>query len=152
MPEPTLSPQAQTSFAASQAYDTHRPTYTPSILQFLLERLELSGKHGARIVDLAAGTGKLTEALAAREEQFEITAVEPHEGMREVLVGKKLPRVRVVEGTGERMESVGDGSVDGVLVAQVGFSYLLFPTSFKHLFHPLCIKSSYCNANPPCLL
>lgn len=87
-------------------------------------------------MDLAAGTGKLTEALAAREEQFEITAVEPHDGMREVLVGKKLPRVKVVKGTGESMGDVPDGSVDAVLVAQVGLHFAL---SFLS-----CCVSSYC--------
>ncbi|KAF2168862.1 hypothetical protein M409DRAFT_20875 [Zasmidium cellare ATCC 36951] len=114
----TFNTHAQSSFAASAAYDQHRPTYSPTIVQFLLENLNVAGKHGAHIVDLAAGTGKLTEALAAREEQFDITAVEPHDGMREVLEAKKLPRVRVVEGTGESMPAVASGSVDAVLVAQ----------------------------------
>ena len=38
----------------------------------------VSDMHGTRIVDLAAGTGKLTELLAARDEEFDILAVEPY--------------------------------------------------------------------------
>ena len=42
----------------------------------------VSGLHGTRIVDLAAGTGKLTEPLAARDEEFDILAAEPYARMR----------------------------------------------------------------------
>ena len=42
----------------------------------------VSGLHGTRIVDLAAGTGKLTELLAARDEEFDILAAEPYARMR----------------------------------------------------------------------
>ena len=124
-----INARAQSGFAKSAAYDTHRPTYSASIVQLLLENVGVAGKKRARIVDLAAGTGKFTEALAAREEEFEIIAVEPHSDMRHVLAGKKLPRVKVVEGTGEKMESVEDGSVDAVVVAQVGFIFT-FPVVF----------------------
>ena len=50
----------------------------------------------------------------------EIIAIEPHDGMREVLEAKKLPGVRVVKGMGDSMPSVADESVDAVTVAQVG--------------------------------
>ena len=78
----------------------------------------MAGKHGAKIIDLAAGTGKLTEALAAREERYDILAVEPHDGMRDVLAAKALPRVKVVAGTAEAIPCA-DEAVDAVVVGQV---------------------------------
>lgn len=130
-PHAGINERAQSGFAKSSAYDAHRPTYSPTVVQFLLDRLGVAGQKNARILDLAAGTGKFTEALAAREERYDIVAVEPHDGMREVLATKKLPRVTVVPGTGESMPSVEDASVDAVIVAQVG--YIL--TFLAHLLH-----------------
>lgn len=119
-PSTTINTHAQSGFAKSAAYDQHRPTYPAASVQELLEQCRVAGKQGAKIVDLAAGTGKFTELLAGREEAFEIIAVEPHDGMREVLEGKKLPRTTVVKGKGDEMGSVGEESVDAVIVAQVG--------------------------------
>ena len=124
----TISPHALTGFTNSTAYDAHRPTYPPSSLQHLLTQCRVAGKRGARIIDLAAGTGKFTAALAAREEEFEIVAVEPHADMRKVLSERGLRGVKVVDGTAEEMP-VGDGWADAVFVAQVGnqsFSLFLF--------------------------
>lgn len=112
--------RAQVGFANSAAYDAHRPAYSPTVVQLLLEKVGVAGKHGATVVDLAAGTGKLTEALSDRDEQYNIIAVEPLETMRSVLAAKKLPRVKVVDGTGEDMSSIEGRSVDAVLVGQVG--------------------------------
>lgn len=114
-----ITPLAHQSFANSTAYDAHRPTYPPHSLQHLLEQCRVAGKQGARVVDLAAGTGKFTEALAARPEGFEILAVEPHAEMREVLEGKGLRGVKVLDGTAEELP-VEDGWADAVFVAQVG--------------------------------
>ena len=126
-----LNERAQTGFAKSDAYDQHRPAYSPSVVQLLLENLGVSGKHGAKILDLAAGTGKFTEALAGRDEQYEIVAVEPHADMRRVLDEKKLPRVTVEEGKADGIP-LGRESVDAVVCAQVGTSlyYFLVPVSY----------------------
>jgi len=120
----TISPLARSSFTNSTAYDAHRPTYPAASIQHLLEQCRVAGKRGARIIDLAAGTGKFTEALAAREEGFEIVAVEPHADMRRVLSERGLKGVRVVDGTAEEVP-VGDGWADAVFVAQVGMNYSL---------------------------
>lgn len=114
-----INAHAQTGFAKSAAYDQHRPSYPAASVQELLEQCRVAGKQGAKIVDLAAGTGKFTELLVAREEGFEVLAIEPHEGMREVLEGKKLPRTTVLDGKGDSMP-IADASVDAVIVAQVG--------------------------------
>ncbi|EME39647.1 hypothetical protein DOTSEDRAFT_28772 [Dothistroma septosporum NZE10] len=136
-----INARAQSGFAKSSAYDAHRPTYSSSIVQLLLEKIEVSGNKLARIVDLAAGTGKFTEALAARDEEFEIIAVEPHLDMRNVLSSKKLPRVKVVEGTGERMEGVESGSVDAVVVAQ-GFHWFSNMTALKEIHRVMARHSA----------
>jgi ubiquinone/menaquinone biosynthesis C-methylase UbiE len=46
------------------------------------------------MADLTAGTGKFTELLAARPEHYSIAAIEPHEGMRNVLDKKSLRGLR----------------------------------------------------------
>lgn len=114
-----LDERAKIGFAKSSAYDQNRPTYSSSIVQLVLEKLKVAGKHNAKILDLAAGTGKFTEALAARDEQFEIVAVEPHDDMRQVLDDKKLPGVTVKAGKADGIP-LPDESVDAVICAQVG--------------------------------
>lgn len=115
-----LNSHAALGFAASTDYDTHRPSYPAASVQELLTGCRVAGKRGARIVDLAAGTGKFTELLCQRDEEFEIIAIEPHDGMREVLERKQLPRVRVVSGTAGEMGGLEEGAVDCVIAAQVG--------------------------------
>ena len=73
-----INDRAQTGFAKSTAYDNHRPAYSNTAVQYLLQQVRVAGKNHAVILDLAAGTGKFTEALAARDEQFHVIAVEPH--------------------------------------------------------------------------
>ena len=114
-----LDERAEKGFAKSSAYDQHRPAYSPTIAQLLLEKLRVAGQNGAKILDLAAGTGKFTEAISVREEQFRIVAVEPHDGMREVLENKNLPGVTVKAGTANSIP-LEDASVDAVICAQVG--------------------------------
>jgi SAM-dependent methyltransferase len=66
------------------------------------------------VLDLAAGTGKLTASLAARG--HDVTAVEPLPGMRARLAAD-LPGVRALEGRAERIPAA-DGAFDVVCVAQ----------------------------------
>ncbi|KAL7950584.1 S-adenosyl-L-methionine-dependent methyltransferase [Trichoderma barbatum] len=108
---------SSTGFKDAKAYDTHRPSYPTEAVESLLTRLNVAGKSKARIIDLAAGTGKFTELLSARPEEYEILAVEPTESMRETLVEKKLRGVEVKEGTAEKMD-VEDAWADGIVVAQ----------------------------------
>jgi ubiquinone/menaquinone biosynthesis C-methylase UbiE len=110
-------------FKDAKAYDTHRPSYPSEAVQSLLTHLGLAGKSKARIIDLAAGTGKSTELLSARPEEYEILAVEPTASMRETLAEKKLRGVEVKEGTAEKMD-VEDGWADGIVVAQAFHWYV----------------------------
>ena len=66
------------------------------------------------MVDLGAGTGKFTRDLVERG--LRVTAVEPVQGMREVLE-RVLPDIRVLDGTAEAIP-LADGEADAVTVAQ----------------------------------
>ena len=116
-----LKPEAQTGFAAADAYDAHRPTFTPDAVETLLKKLEVAGVDGARVADLAAGTGKFTEILSARPENFEIVAIEPHDAMREQLSRKQLRGVSVVKGAAEDLSELEDGSFAALVAAQVRY-------------------------------
>lgn len=110
--------QVGPGFSKGAQYDQHRATYAADAVEILLENLQVSGKKNARILDLAAGTGKLTEALSARGEDYNIVAVEPLESMRKVLAEKKLSGVEVKDGHAESIP-VDDASIDAVVIAQV---------------------------------
>jgi SAM-dependent methyltransferase len=94
--------------SAAQAYERGRPTYPEAAVDWLLPA-------GARrVLDLGAGTGKLTRLLVARG--LDVVAVEPSAGMRGEFE-RVLPGVPVLDGSAERIP-LGDGTVDAVLVAQ----------------------------------
>ncbi|OAA73460.1 Methyltransferase type 11 [Cordyceps fumosorosea ARSEF 2679] len=107
---------AATGFKNASAYDEHRPTYNPEVVDAIVSNLGLSGKKNARIVDIAAGTGKFTEVLADRDEHFEIVAVEPVESMRTTLVSKNLG-IRVQDGLASCLD-LPDAWADAITVAQ----------------------------------
>lgn len=70
--------------------------YAPAVVGALAAELRLSP--GAPVVDLAAGTGKLTRALLAWG--LEVTAVEPQGSLRRVLA-ESVGADRVIEGVAE---------------------------------------------------
>jgi ubiquinone/menaquinone biosynthesis C-methylase UbiE len=100
----------------ADAYDRGRPGYPAEAIAFVIETLRIGPD--ATIVDLAAGTGKITRELVPTG--AELIAIEPVAGMREVL-SRSLPDirpdVRVADGTAESLP-LDDASVDGVVVAQ----------------------------------
>ena len=94
---------------SAAAYERGRPGYPPAAIDHLAARLRLGP--GRTVVDLAAGTGKLTRPLLATG--AEVVAVEPVAEMR-----AELPAAaRAVEGRAEDMP-LDTGSVDAVAVAQ----------------------------------
>ena len=93
-------------------YERGRPGYPPAAIACLAEQLGIGPDR--RVVDLAAGTGKLTRDLVALG--AEVVAVEPVAGMRAQLE-RAAPGAEVRAGTAEQMP-LGDGTVDAVLVAQ----------------------------------
>ncbi|MEU5693458.1 class I SAM-dependent methyltransferase [Actinosynnema sp. NPDC020468] len=107
-----LSARRANSFGAhAKAYAEHRPDYPGSAVRWALEPLG-EGRH--RVLDLGAGTGKLTGVLVAQGHQ--VTAVEPDEAMLSELV-RRHGGVRALPGSAERIP-VPDGTVDAVLVGQ----------------------------------
>lgn len=113
-----LSSAADKGFAKASSYDAHRPSYPLAAVDDLLAKLQVKDLKEARIVDLGAGTGKLTEMLARRDEEYEIIAVEPHGEMRKECEGKRLRGVTILQGDATSMP-VESQSVDAVVVAQV---------------------------------
>lgn len=115
-----LAPAASEGFRNASAYDAHRPAYPAEAVQRLLTHMRLADVAHARIVEVAAGTGKFTEALAARHEGFEVLATEPHPDMRGELAAKTWRRGVVVrEGAAEDLRGrVEDEWGDGVVAAQ----------------------------------
>jgi len=103
-------PQGRKFADAARDYDTGRPGWPPALLDLVSTVLHLSP--GAPVVDVGAGTGKLTRLLAQR---FRVTAVEPLARMR-ALLAEHLPGVPVHEGTAERLP-LPDGAVQAVFVA-----------------------------------
>jgi ubiquinone/menaquinone biosynthesis C-methylase UbiE len=79
---------------------------------------ELGLAPGDPVLDLAAGTGKLTRALVGWG--LDVTAVEPQDAMREVLAGNIGPG-RVLEGVAEAIP-LSEDSVRAVTVAD-GFHW-----------------------------
>jgi SAM-dependent methyltransferase len=103
-----LAAQAASFSAAAAAYERGRPSYPPEAIDWLLP------PGARRVLDLGAGTGKLTRLLHARG--LDVVAVEPSDGMRDQLI-RSVPDVAVYGGRAEDIP-LADGSVDAVLVAQ----------------------------------
>ena len=105
-----LDPAASVGFARSVgAYERGRPGYPQPAIDFLAARLRLGP--GRTVIDLAAGTGKLTRPLLATG--VEVIAVEPVAEMRAALPAA----AHAVDGTAEAMP-LGTASADAVAVAQ----------------------------------
>jgi SAM-dependent methyltransferase len=100
--------QARSFGAAADTYERGRPSYPPDAVAWLVP------SEARTVVDLGAGTGKLTRALLAPDR--EVVAVEPSAGMR-TQFSRVLPDVRVLEGTGESIP-LPDTCVDTLVCAQ----------------------------------
>lgn len=93
-------------------YARTRPGYPDEALDWLADATGLAP--GSEVLDLGAGTGKLTASLVARG--YLVSAVEPLPGMRAQLADD-LPGVAVHPGSAEQMP-LADSSVDAVCVGQ----------------------------------
>jgi SAM-dependent methyltransferase len=92
--------------AAATAYAEHRPDYARAAVRWAIEPAP-----GLRVLDLGAGTGKLTATLVAVG--ADVTAIEPDPAMLSEL-RRALPDIRGLRGRAEAIP-LPDASVDAVL-------------------------------------
>lgn len=111
----TQGPRTQTPSRAQRAgsfarvaaeYERGRPGYPRAAIEWLL------GPDSLEVLDLGAGTGKLTGALL--DAGHRVIAVEPLAEMRSILAAA-LPAAQALAGTAERL-ALADASVDAVTV------------------------------------
>jgi SAM-dependent methyltransferase len=105
----TIHPSAAIGFAsAAEVYERARPSYPQDAVDWLVAQTELGPAR--TVVDLGAGTGKLTRLLLPTGAR--VIAVEPIAEMRAHIDGAE-----VLDGTAEAIP-LPDGSADVVTVAQ----------------------------------
>jgi ubiquinone/menaquinone biosynthesis C-methylase UbiE len=103
-----VHPSVLTGFgSAADAYDRMRPEYPQAAVDWLVDRLGITAE--SAVVDLAAGTGKLTRALVPTGAR--VVAVEPVDDMRAHI------QTEAIAGYAESMP-LPDGFADAVTVGQ----------------------------------
>ncbi|MEH0146069.1 class I SAM-dependent methyltransferase [Corynebacterium sp. Q4381] len=90
----------------ADTYDEVRPSYPPEVAELIAGR--------SHVLDIGAGTGKLTEALVAPGRR--VVAVEPSHNMSQVLAAR-LPEVAVVEAKAEALP-LADATFNAITCAQ----------------------------------
>jgi ubiquinone/menaquinone biosynthesis C-methylase UbiE len=103
-----LESHARSFGQAADVYAQARPGYPADAVDWLVP------DRASRVLDLGAGTGKLTEELVGRN--LDVIAVDPSPEMLAELQ-KRLPDVETVVGTAETLP-VPNASFDAVMVAQ----------------------------------
>lgn len=103
--------RARSFGSRARSYAEHRPDYPADGVRWALDA---ATRPVREVLDLAAGTGKLTAGLLPLG--FTVTAVEPDDGMRTEL-SQQFPQVTALAGTAEKIP-LPDSSVDAVLVGQ----------------------------------
>jgi ubiquinone/menaquinone biosynthesis C-methylase UbiE len=111
-------------------YEKVRPSYPAAAIELVLARLQTARPDGAtaRILDLGAGTGKLTASLGGRGAQ--VLAVEPDRQMLAVLTAR-VPQAHALAGSAERIP-LRDASVDAITVGQA-FHWFQRPDADREL-------------------
>lgn len=110
----------------ADSYERGRPRYPGTALDRLTDELGLPAS--STVIDLAAGTGKLTRDLAPRFAR--VIAVEPLEEMRKGLE-RAIPDAEPVAGTAEAMP-LPDGVAAAVFVAQA-FHWFANPAALAEI-------------------
>jgi SAM-dependent methyltransferase len=110
--DPRVAPEAARFGDVADRYERARPLYPEAVLSELAARCGV--RSGTPVVDLGAGTGKLTRQVAALG--ADVVAVEPAAGMRRRFEAE-VPGVPVLDGTAEAIP-LPDASVETVTVGQ----------------------------------
>ena len=98
--------------AGADAYERGRPTYSPEAIAHIVRELRIGP--GKTVLDLAAGTGKLTRELVPSGAQ--LIAVEPIPEMAAKLAAA-VPGAEIRDGTAEAIPAENH-SIDAVVVGQ----------------------------------
>lgn len=93
-----LHPLAERFVDVADAYERGRPEYTSAVAEAIAAELQVGP--GARVLDLAAGTGKLTRALLGVG--LDVMAVEPQAELRDILIAN-VGVGRVLDGLAEKI-------------------------------------------------
>jgi SAM-dependent methyltransferase len=105
-------PQSRSFELVADLYERARPEYPPEAVEWIVQELDLHP--GRTVLDLGAGTGKLTRALVPTGAR--VIAVEPGERMLAELQ-RVLPDIEAVRGGAEAVP-LADDSVDAIAVGQ----------------------------------
>ena len=105
-------PESRSFELVADVYQRSRPSYPQEAIDWIAAKLGLGS--GTTVLDLGAGTGKLTRALV--ETGARVIAVEPGDAMRAELE-RALPEVEALRGAAEDIP-LPDQSVDCVAVGQ----------------------------------
>jgi ubiquinone/menaquinone biosynthesis C-methylase UbiE len=131
LPDVSIHRVAATGFdLGAQTYERGRPGYPQEAVDALIRDLRMGSR--TNVVELGAGTGKLTRMLAPTGAW--IVAVEPVEGMRREF-RRLLPDVPILAGTAEAIP-LGEVSVDAAVVAQA-FHWFDGPAALAELHRVL---------------
>ncbi|HET7572118.1 MAG TPA: methyltransferase domain-containing protein [Gaiellaceae bacterium] len=114
----------------AEQYERARPLYADAAVAWVAERLGIGP--GVPVLDLAAGTGKLTRQLAALG--ADVVAVEPGDEMRGVLE-RVVPQARALAGVAEAIP-LADGAVHAVTVGQA-FHWFDQPVALREIHRVL---------------
>jgi len=126
----TAHPGALAFDQAVDVYEEARPEYPAEAVAWLAERLEL--RPGRTVLDLGAGTGKLTRRLVSTGAR--VIAVEPLPAMRARLI-ELVPDAEALDGTAEEIP-VGNAAVDAITVGQA-FHWFRLNTALPELHRVL---------------
>jgi ubiquinone/menaquinone biosynthesis C-methylase UbiE len=107
-----VDPRAESGFREGERYERARPSYPTGHLDELAGQLGLGP--GSTILDLAAGTGKVTRLLIPLAGR--VIAVDPSTAMLDEL-RRQVPEAETLEGTAEAIP-LPEESVDAVFVAE----------------------------------
>jgi SAM-dependent methyltransferase len=107
-----VSERARSFETVAAEYERYRPDYPEEALRWAADELGLAT--GARVLDVGAGTGKLTRGLVALG--FDVVAVEPGAPMVEQL-RKAVPEAQALEAPAESIP-LDDASVEAAFAGQ----------------------------------
>ncbi|OWT73504.1 SAM-dependent methyltransferase [Achromobacter sp. HZ28] len=129
-PSGTVHHAASGYTTVAEAYVRGRPEYPQELADWLREEIGLG--RGARVVDLGAGTGKMTPRLLATG--ADVVAIEPVTQMLDKL-STTYPRVEALTGAAQAIP-LADGEVDAVVCAQ-SFHWFAGPAALAEIHRVL---------------